>query len=819
MHALKIYVLVLIGTLAAHFAWGQTASVGGTVLEHAAQQPLEFSTVSLYRSDSTLATGALTDSKGSFVLKDVKVGTYYLKVQFLGYEEKHVSGITLTKGQHVDAGVIVLQANRALLDEIEVRAEKMGAYHQIDKQVYTASQFQASQGGNAVDVLRNLPSLTVNSEGDVAMRGTTGFIVMLDGKAMQADPLVVLNQLPANTLESVEIITTPSSKYDPDGKAGIINITTKKGATDGYYILANAQGGLPSVQDYGNEKRPIRFGGDITANYKKQKWNASLSANYKRDDIAGYRDGTAKSYVDNVYTDFPSVGERSYHSYSYGVKGVVSYQADKNNLVEAGFYAGKKSQFRKANILYQQKRVDETTGAPIDALDYFNENLRERKGDFVVTNLDYTHTFPKGATLAVSGLYEKTILGGPTHNRDVNPEQHAHVYNEADMQENNPLNGARLKADYALPVGKKGKFEAGYQYRYLLHKGDFVYSQRDLQNDTWFVRDDLSSTIRLTRNIHSLYSQFSNEVGKLSYTAGLRLEEVNRVLTDKSVADPYVFKRLNLFPSANVLYTLNRGYKLKAGYSRRIAHTTSNMMNPFPARRHSETIEIGDPNLLPEYIDVVELGGVKDFNKGSVFANVYYRNTQHVINRVNTLYNDTILLRTYTNAGNAHAFGLEAGADLKLTAWWSLFAGGNVYTYNIQGTVFNADVNTSSVNYSINANTTFRLSPTLTLQWTLNYTSETVTAQGVDSRFVIPTATVKKTILKGQGSLSLQWQNIDLGVFGSNAQRITTRGADFYSSTDYTQEVDVFRINFGFQLNKIGKKLKFTESEFGEKEF
>lgn len=805
--------------MAAHALYAQTASVGGTVLEQGAQQPLEFSTVSLYRSDSTFVTGTLTDSKGIFLLKDVKAGMYYLNVQFLGYEEKNMSGITIAKGQHVDAGEIALQPNRALLQEIEVRAEKMGAYHQIDKQVYTASQFQASQGGNAIEVLRNLPSLTVNSEGDIAMRGTTGFIVLLDGKAMQADPLVILNQLPANTLENIEIITTPSSKYDPDGKAGIINITTKKGATDGYYILANVQGGLPSVQDYGNERRPKRFGGDITANYRKAKWNTSLSANYKRDDIAGYRDGTAKTYVNNVYTDFPSVGERSYHSYSYGVRGSVAYQANKNNVIEAGFYAGKKSQFRKANILYQQQRVDETTGEIINAFDYFNKNLRERKGDFVVTNLDYTHTFSKGATLAVSGLYEKTILGGPTSNTDVNPEQHAQVYNEAYMDESNPLNGLRFKADYAKPVGKKGKFEAGYQYRYLLHKGDFVYSQRDPKNDAWFVRDDLSSSIRLTRHIHSLYSQFSNEVGRLSYTAGLRLEEVNRVLKDKSVADPYVFKRLNLFPSVNLLYPLGAGYKLKAGYSRRIAHTTSNMMNPFPARRHSETIEIGDPNLLPEYIDVAEVGGVKDFNTGSVFANVYYRNTQNVINRVNTLYNDTILLRTYTNAGDAHAFGLEAGVDVKLTAWWSVFAGGNVYTYNIRGAVFQADVNTSSVNYSVNANTTFRILPTLTLQWTVNYTSQTVTAQGVDSRFLIPTATLKKTMLKGQGSLSLQWQNIDLGVLGTNEQRITTSGADFYSSTNYIQEVDIVRLNFGFQLNKIGKKLKFTESEFGEKEF
>jgi outer membrane receptor for ferrienterochelin and colicin len=243
------------------------------------------------------------------------------------------------------------------------------------------------------------------------------------------------------------------------------------------------------------------------------------------------------------------------------------------------------------------------------------------------------------------------------------------------------------------------------------------------------------------------------------------------------------------------------------------------MMNPFPARRHSETLEIGDPKLLPEYINVAELGAVKDFNNGSVFANLYYRGTKNVINRVNAIYNDTILTRTYTNAGNAKAYGLEVGVDLKPASWLTIFAGGNVYEYSIKGSVFNTNVNTHSVNYSFNTNTTFKITSSLSFQLSINYTSRTVTAQGDDSRFLIPTATLKKNILKDQGSISLQWQNIDTGLLGTNQQRITTSTSAFYTSTNYIKEVDIFRINFSYQLNKLAKKLKFTESEFGDKEF
>ncbi len=274
-----------------------------------------------------------------------------------------------------------------------------------------------------------------------------------------------------------------------------------------------------------------------------------------------------------------------------------------------------------------------------------------------------------------------------------------------------------------------------------------------------------------------------------------------------------------MFPSANLSYAWTESLKLKAGYSRRIAHTTSNMMNPFPARRHSEVFEIGDPELLPEYIDGTEIGVIKDFGDNSFFLNIYHKRTRNVINRVNTVYNDTILYRTYTNAGTANAFGGEAGVDLKPAKWWTFYAGVNIYNYRISGNVYNSPVNTSGVNYSVNANTAFSIRPSLSLQVTVNYTSRTVTAQGEDSRFLIPSITLKKTILQGRGDLNLQWQNIDLGLFDANQQRITTQGDGFFTSTNYIYEVDVIRLNFAYTFNKLAKKINFAESEFGEKEF
>ncbi len=479
---------------------------------------------------------------------EVAAGKYYAVIQFLGFKPRHISEIKVEGTQVIDLGKITLVARQALLDEIVVTGKKATVLHQIDKQIYTADNFGSALGGNAIEVVRNLPSVSVNAEGEMSLRGSGGFIVLLDGKAIQTEPMALLGQLPANSIEHIEVITTPSAKFDPDGKGGIINIITKRGSTDGYSLIVNLQQGLPSTEDYGNEKKPLRFGGDITSNIIRGPWNVSLSANYKRDDVSGYREGEVDTFIDGVHTSFPSLGERSYKSLTYGIRGVAAYRVNKKNFLEAGFFAGKRSQFRKANIIYRQRRMLSGQESEPNSFDYFNKNLRERKGDFMVMNLDYNHLYANSATLTLSTLYEKTVLGGPTSNTDVNPEDETQVYNDAYMKEDNPLHGVRVKADYEIPLGKKIKVAGGYQYRYLLHKGNFEYSQADPADMSWYVRPELSNKITLFRHIHALYWQLTGEANKLSYSAGLRYEYVNRRLEDEAIPKPYRFERFEYVP-------------------------------------------------------------------------------------------------------------------------------------------------------------------------------------------------------------------------------------------------------------------------------
>ncbi|MGB3776856.1 MAG: TonB-dependent receptor [Tunicatimonas sp.] len=809
-------------------AAAQQASIDGRVSDGSSDEALEYTNVLLYRAqDSTLADGVVTDAEGVFQFLAVSVGTYYLLVQFVGYETGRVDNLVVLAKQSLSLEPLALLPSQQLLSEIQVSGQKASVYHKIDRQVYDAGQFQSATGGTATDVLRNVPSVALTAEGGITVRGATGFTLLINGKPVQSDPSLILNQLPANAVENIEIVTAPSAKYDPEGTAGIINIITKQGATDGLFVQVNVKGGLPSLRDYDNGAPTRRWGTDVTLYYQKGPWNVSLGASYLRNDLAGRREGDVFTVRGDTLTRFPSDGERSFDERAYTARATLGYVPNEQNSFSLGLYAGKRSKDRTADILYFNNRG---IYLPEDRLvyqtSYFNENLRIRRGDFLIGSLDYTRKLKKQATLQASLLYEYTGLGGPTTNLNLSGPQFTdtiqHQYNTND----NPLYGVRGQLDYSLPLGP-GTLEAGYQYRFLNHRGDFVYQERTLGTQRWNLIPEFSSQVDLTRQIHAFYGQYGGQIGKLTYTAGARLEVMDRrlLLTNPFVDSTYRYDLVKLYPAANLRYQVQDDLQLKAAYSKRVERTTTFKMNPFPEREHSETLEQGDPELLPEFVDLVELGVVKDFGDNSVFATAYFRHVQNLVNRVNTIYNDTILNRIYTNVGQGRSLGLEVGTEFNPVSWWKLYAGGNLFQYDIRGTFAGETVATNSWVYSVNVNTMVKLSSTLNVQGTLNYLSGQNTAQGEDSRFFAPSLTAQKSWLDGRLSATLQWLNIDLGLLSSNEQRITTRRGDgrsngsFFTTTNYVYEGDVVLLNLSYRINQPAGKAKFIKSEFGDNEF
>ena len=287
------------------------AELSGRVIDNEVNEPLEYASVALYQANSSeLITGGITNESGHFSFNEISAGSYFIQVQFMGYEKEQSEVFELTRERELHLGDIALRPAKVMVDEIAVTGTKIQAYNKLEKQMYRADQFESAQGGSAIDVLKNMPSVSVNGLGEISMRGASGFLLLINGKPVLTDPQSMLNQLPANIIENVELITSPSAKYDPDGKGGIINITTKKGTTEHTGLIVNLKGGLPSTTTFGNEENPVRYAADASFNYQQGKWDITLSGNYSRDDLAGFRDGEVSitNGENGTINHFPSAG-------------------------------------------------------------------------------------------------------------------------------------------------------------------------------------------------------------------------------------------------------------------------------------------------------------------------------------------------------------------------------------------------------------------------------------------------------------------------------------------------------------------------------
>jgi outer membrane receptor protein involved in Fe transport len=816
------------------------AQISGTIIELDESQPLDYATAALFHEeDNRLQTGVITNQEGFFEIKNIPNGRYYLELSFIGYSTKKIQNLELSKSQKsINVGVISLELGNQL-GEIELRSERSTVIHKIDRQVFDSRNFQSSLGGTAIDVIKNLPSVSVNGLGEISIRGSKGFAVLINGKPTQGQVSAILAQLPANSLDKIEVITAPSAKYDPDGKGGILNIITKKGATNGVFSQVNVRGGLPSIESYGTQQPAQRYGIDATINSRTDLWNISASASYNRNDKTGRRVG--ELYIINLLQDrqtfLPSDGERSFDDVNYNGRLNLEYTPNKSDRYSVGFFAGKRTKERLADITYYDNQSVSPIGSDQSSpsFSYYNHNLRIRRGDFILGSFDYDHDFTNGSKLTNSVLYEYTFLGGPTFNDNVDTPEYNTIYQQEYNTNDNPLNGFRYNLDYTFKSSSFGQLEAGYQFRTLNHKGDFIYERDGV------LVPEFSSNIQLKRSIHSGYSQFAGTQNKWDYKAGIRLESMNRSysesLLSELITNNYSYDYMKLFPSASLQYTVNDDTKIKAAYSKRVNRTTTLKMNSFAEREHSEVFEQGDNRLLPEFIDLVELGITKEFDsKNSAYATLYYRHVDNVINRVNTLaYQsngvviDSILNRVYSNVGKSNAKGIEVGAQFKLNPNWSNFIGANIFNYDVDGQfVFrhrdgidrNYKVKNQNTVYSFNVNSTYALKQNASIQFTFNYISERNTAQGKDSRFYTPNLTLKKSFLNNQLVATLQWQNMDMGLLKSNEQSIaTSRPDEFYTYTNYVYEVDMVILNISYTFNKVKNRSKFIKSEFGKREF
>lgn len=814
---MKRFITLLCLLLTITTALAQKAVLSGSVKDSITNSPIAFASIAVLDMRGHVVDGTVADSVGSFRFFKLKKGQYTIVFKFIGYrQKKHV--VDFDGKSPVALAEVPLVGTEQRLTEVKIDGELAAQKHSADRQLYQTSQYKNAVGGTALDIVKNLPSAAVDGNGNISMRGNTGIIVLVNGKPSFLDPATILSQIAANDVTDVEYITSPSAQFDPDGKGGIINLKTKKAVSDGFGWIINLQGGLPSIDNYGNHKSQKRFGGDISFQLKKNKLELNGSANYLRNDNAGFREGDVYTIIGDRQTFFPSKGERSFDKYNFGVRLNGAYELSKKQQFNLGLLASRKLQDRLADIYYTNRTIQPSTGAELSTTNYFNSNLQNKQGEFYLIDFNYQYKFSEAHALQAAAIYEYANIYGSTKNANI--ERGIDTVQWTNNNYTNPLRGLRISVQHQWKL-PHGELLSGYQLRNDRQSGNFEYFATEKPGEAMKIIPEFTGKLNATNRVHAIFSQYDHKRERTQFSLGLRYEYYQRdvLLVHTGVEYPYAVHQL--YPSFSLIHSLSDDWSWKFAAARRVQRNNNFELNPIPEREHSETLEQGDPALLPEFTTNIETGVVKKLKKGSIFLNTYYQYTLNPVQRVNSVYADTILNRVFTNADYATRWGAEIGGEGKILPWLRMNSGVNLYRYKISGQVLTYKMINSNSDwvYSMNAGVQADFAKDWSTGLQVNYLSARPTVQGRDSRFFTPHFNLSKAFLQGAIKAQLQWQFIELGNWGVNEQRITTSSNDFFTTTNYIYEKNIVMLNLNFNIHKLSQSSKLPKSEFGEKEF
>ncbi len=523
--------------------------VYGYVLEKESGKPIEFANIVIYsRRDSSIVSGGITNSKGYFSIDEVKYGRVFIEVNFIGYGKKTINDIGIKPDNKViDLGKVYLSLNTEMLNEVLISENVNEIEYRLDRKVITVNQDLTSAGESAVELLENAPSISTDIDGNVSLRGTESFLVMVDGRPSPIQGSEALQQLPANTIESIEIITNPSAKYDPDGVGGIINVNLIKEKRKGYngqvsikYGTFNALGGN-ALFNFRTEKINFFIGGDYGARIN-QATSQSNRETFMNSDT---------SFFLNSYGDM----ERARKSGSARA-GIDYYINDNDILTISGKYG--LSGFGMSNNSWIGSYYM-GPGSPYDTYYYLNDNHFEANRSYFSGDINYMKKFKKaGHELQVYGNYSN----------DFEDEFNEYSEQETDYLRipiNDTINNYRTiesgkgntilgKIDYVLPLFKKAKLEAGYQTKYSLQDNDYDF--QTLVESTWIDDTTISNPYYFSKNIQSGYAIFSNYMGSFGYQLGLRTEYTDRLFHQNLSGQEWQYNKFDFFPSVHISYEL-----------------------------------------------------------------------------------------------------------------------------------------------------------------------------------------------------------------------------------------------------------------------
>ena len=721
--------------------------VSGKVIDKISNQPLEYSTVSLINSKTNKVTaGGITDAKGEFNF-DATPGTYNVNVEFISFKPTLISNKTISGNTNL--GTIALQEDITQLEGVVIRNEKTTVEIKLDKKVYNVGKDLMVKGGTVSDVLDNIPSVSVDAEGTVSLRGNENVRILIDGKPSNAINVTeALKLIPADAIDKVEVVTNPSARYDAEGGGGILNIVLKKGKTNGLNGTIIATTGQPD-----------NHGLSGTVNYKTDEFNLFTTQGYN------YRNNPGNAFTDSRYLndDNSTKGyvnetrdnERINKGYNgnFGVEwnlddstswtNIVNYRKTSGNNEDTVF----QDNLDANNIyLYTRNRI--------------NSELSDSENIEFSTNL--TKKFKKDG-------HKLTFDGSFSANKDFNTAlitDRTNITTTIGLDEtlnNQKQSRNLLQTDYVLPIGKNSQFEAGYRGDFSEIKTDYAVTSDGI------VDNNFTNTLQYKEKVNALYTQFGTKFNKLSVLLGLRWEDSEIDVNQLQTGDFNNKKYDNFFPSAFFTYEFSEKSSASLSYSRRIQRPRGRFLNPFSGLSSNTNIFVGNPDLDPAFTDALDFGYLKRWNKLTFNTSLYVNKTtdsfQFVRKATGVEVNDVEVIQSSPiNLATEYRAGFEFTLNYTPYKWWKLNSNFNLfkvetqgdYSYtNLNGDVVFQDFDNKATSWSTRLSSKISLPYKIDWQTNLNYNGPQNNAQGRSYGVFAANLAFSKDVLKDKGTIAL----------------------------------------------------------------
>ena len=769
-----VFNLLLAGTIL--FCWSISGvqaqdkepiwNISGKVFDKQTAVAVEYANVLLYSvSDSVLLSHATTQTDGTFMLECSKSVNCYLTISFVGYENKRVSLPPFSAEQrNIALGDIPLEQSHQVLKEVEIMGQKRQIVYQLDKRVIDASGYLSAAGGTAVDILEQTPSIRVNAEGEVTFRGSTGFKVFIDGRPSTLEGTAALQQIPAGQIETIEVITTPSAKYDPDGTVGIININTKKQKVEGWSGMVNTM--ASSVGSWNVDFQLSRKINHIqwqVAGYASKRWRVS--------DFDQIKEIT----INDTLTTTHSTGERKGYRDNYALRtGFDLFQ--KNTTwtfsTEGGYRGSNSGGALHYEDTYKSLLTGELTAQSFDGSDFVDLHEWFLRGD-----AGFDHRFQRKGHKLTGSFY--LMYGGNAleyfqtdlFNKHGGREQ-GHKAWEDEFRWT-----SRGNLDYVYPFNDDDKIQAGYQFYSYSENGDYNIDLYNPSLGEFVRRGDLYNRYLFRRDIHSLYAMWANTLSQFKYQLGLRGEYTYDILKNSEAWAEFVRHRFELFPTLHLAYVLPKEGRVSLAYSRRITRPSLFFMEPYVVYVDYYTAQQGNPAIRPEYINSMEAGYNKNFGNNTLAASVFHRIRKDKVERVRVPYHTGVTLDSMANVGNDYSTGAELSGTIQFKKWWNMDTNGSLYYYRIKNEFKISGKDEKSWNWQLAVNNNFEFGKNTRMRLEGYYVGPSVSTQGRVKDFFYVNLTVRQQFFNRRLTAGLSVRDVL-----SSAKYISTQSSNVMES-------------------------------------